>query len=47
MNYLGENGDYRKWKDEKEVVINNATRVHEQIPIVADLSWIESSRRPP
>ena len=29
LNYLTENGDYDKWKEEKDVVVNSSTRVLE------------------
>lgn len=47
MNYLAENGDYEKWRNEKEVVTNSSTRVLEQIPTFKDASWIKSSSNPP
>ena len=47
MNYLAENGDYEKWKNEKEVTTTNSTRVLEQIPTFKDVSWIKPSNNPP
>ena len=43
MNYLAEKGDYEKWRNDKEIVVNSSTRVLEQIPTFNDVSWIKSS----
>jgi hypothetical protein len=47
MNYLAENGDYEKWKSDKEIVVDSSTRVFEQIPTFNDLNWVKPSKNPP
>ena len=37
MEYLGESGDYKKYKDEKDIIQNSTTRVHEQIPLITEI----------